>query len=126
MDKQWIAEFYRDRGNNCPVEEFIFSLPAKDQVKVARTVALLEMFGPQLRMPHSRSVEQNLFELRVQCTNTIQRVLYFHYEAERFVMVHGFTKKTQKTPARELDIARNRKADYYRQKEVKQHGQKEK
>ena len=48
------------------------------------------------------------FEVRAKDRQGIYRVLYFADTGKRFVMLHGFTKKTQKTPARDIEIARKR------------------
>lgn len=58
-----------------------------------------------------KKLEKDLFELRSACGGNIQRVIYFHLERDRFIITHGFTKKTQKTPRSEIDhaqIMRNR------------------
>lgn len=49
--------------------------------------------------------EKNLYELRSKVTKNIQRALYFHVEGSRYVITHGFTKKTQKTPPAEIKHA---------------------
>ncbi len=74
----------------------------------ARLVELLIEFGPDLRMPHSRSMGEGLFELRPRGREGIGRALYCYVIGERVVILHGFVKKTQTTPERELKIARKR------------------
>lgn len=74
----------------------------------ARLVELLMEFGPDLRMPHSRSMGDGLFELRPRGREGIGRALYCYVIGERVVILHGFVKKTQATPERELKIARKR------------------
>ena len=70
-------------------------------------------FGSNLGMPHSRAMSDGLFELRVKGQEGIARVFYCTLINKRIVMLHGFIKKSQKTPAKELKIAR------YRMSEVK-------
>lgn len=65
-------------------------------------------FGPNLGMPHTRSMGDRLFELRVKSKEGIARVFYCTLIGERKVILHNFVKKTQKTPNRELKIARCR------------------
>lgn len=65
-------------------------------------------FGPNLGMPHTRSMGNRLFELRVKSKEGIARVFYCTLVGEKIVMLHSFVKKTQKTPNRELQIARRR------------------
>jgi phage-related protein len=57
---------------------------------------------------------KGLLELRVQVASDISRIFYFMPEGSRFVLLHGFIKKTEETPTRELDIAKSRMEDYLR------------
>jgi len=65
-------------------------------------------FGPSLRMPHSRALGGGLFQLRPREREGIGRALYCFVIGERVVVLHAFVKKTQKTPVREVRIARRR------------------
>jgi phage-related protein len=71
-------------------------------------VELLVEFGPSLRMPHSRALGSGLFELRPRGKEGIGRVFYCFVMERRIVILHGFVKKTQGTPKKELNIARRR------------------
>ena len=66
------------------------------------------IFGPDLGMPHTRAMGQGLFELRLKAAEGIARVLYCTVVDRQIVMLHQFVKKTEKTPARELETARRR------------------
>ena len=82
---------------------------ARVQTEIERwPVGILIEFGPDLRMPHSRSMGEGLFELRPRGREGIGRALYCYVIGERVVILHGFVKKTQATPERELKIARKR------------------
>jgi len=74
----------------------------------ARLVELLMEFGPDLRMPHSRALGGGLFELRPRGHEGVGRALYCYLIGERVVVLHAFVKKTPATPARHLQIARQR------------------
>ncbi len=74
----------------------------------ARIAELLMEFGPDLRMPHSRSLGGGLFELRPRGREGIGRALYCFLIGERIVVLHAFVKKTQATPPSELRVARRR------------------
>lgn len=74
----------------------------------AHIVELLMEFGPGLRMPHSRSLSEGLFELRPRGREGIGRALYCFVSGRRIIILHAFVKKTQETPERELRIARKR------------------
>ena len=68
----------------------------------------MELFGPDLGMPHTRSMGGGLVELRIKAPEGIARVFYCTVVERRIVFLHHFVKKTGKTPAKELDIARKR------------------
>ena len=69
---------------------------------------LMKLYGPDLGMPHTRAMGEGLFELRLKAVEGIARVFYCTMIGKRIVMLHQFTKKTGKTPPRELTIARRR------------------
>ena len=68
----------------------------------------MEVFGPDLGMPHTRAMGGGLFELRLKAAEGIARVFYCTVVNRRIVMLHQFIKKSDKTPLKELEIARNR------------------
>ncbi len=74
----------------------------------ARLVELLMEHGPNLRLPHSRSMGDGLFELRPRGRSGIGRAMYCFLVGKRVVVVHAFIKKTQQTPDKELKLARKR------------------
>lgn len=74
----------------------------------AKLVELLVEHGPNLRMPHSRSFGEGLFELRPRGREGIGRAFYCFLVGKRISVVHAFIKKTEETPERELKIARKR------------------
>ncbi len=74
----------------------------------ARLVELLIEHGPNLRLPHSRSMGEGLFELRPKGRSGIGRAMYCFLVGKRVVVVHAFVKKTQQTPEKDLKIARKR------------------
>jgi phage-related protein len=103
----WAIDYYSE-----DVRLGIEALPVGIRASYARLTELLEEFGLDLRMPHSRAMGQGLFELRPKGREGIARVFYCTRVGRRIVILHSFIKKTDKTPQRELDIAR------VRQKEV--------
>ena len=74
----------------------------------ARLVELLIEHGPSLRLPHSRSLGEGLFELRPRSRTGIGRAFYCFMVGKRVTVLHAFIKKTQHTPDRELSLARKR------------------
>ena len=68
----------------------------------------MEVYGPDLGMPHTRAMGDGLFELRLKSAEGIARVFYCTLVGRRVVMLHQFVKKSEKTPLNELKIGRNR------------------
>ena len=68
----------------------------------------MEVYGPNLGMPHTRAMGNGLFEIRAKGKEGIGRVFYCTIVGNRIMMLHCFVKKTDKTPPRELDTARKR------------------
>ena len=89
-------------------ETFLESLNAKEIAKVIRTIELLEQFGNDLGMPHSRHLSDGLLELRIRGTREIR--IFYCFHKKRAVLLHACIKKTQNTLNKELDRARDAKA----------------
>jgi phage-related protein len=66
------------------------------------------LYGPDLGMPHTRAMGEGLLELRLKSAEGIARVFYCTIMGKSIVMLHQFIKKTDKTPPKELAIARRR------------------
>ncbi len=69
---------------------------------------LMEKYGADLRLPHSRAMGQGLFELRCKGREGIGRTFYCTMAGHAIVILHSFIKKTQDTPDREMRLARKR------------------
>ena len=108
----WTVEYYQDERGRYPVREFLDTLPEKDQARILQTAQLLEDFGLQFGAPYVKAVRGKLWELRVRAGRANHRILYFAFVGQRFILLHGFVKKTRKTPAREIEIAERRMAEF--------------
>jgi phage-related protein len=108
----WIIEYYESETGDTPVEEFLDTLDAKSKAKVARTLDLFEEFGIRLGMPYTRHLEKQLWELRIRHGSNRYRIIYFLFTGKTFVLLHGFTKKTDTIPKADLKIAEIRRDDY--------------
>lgn len=71
----------------------------------------------QARYPLIRHIGGDLWELREESQTNIFRILYVFYTGRRIVFLHGFAKKSQKTPPREIEIARRRYQDFLQQEQ---------
>ena len=102
--------------------DFILSLSPKQQAKIYREIDLLEKFGNELHYPHVDTIKgkkyKGLRELRIEFASDIFRIFYFLPKNNLAILLHGITKKKQKTPTRELDTALNRMNDYKRSNEI--------
>jgi phage-related protein len=99
----WFVVFYSER-----VESELAKMPPGFLARFIRYAERMELFGPDLGMPHTRAMGDGLFELRLKAGEGIARVFYCTLIGRRIVVLHNFVKKTEKTPAKELRIARSR------------------
>lgn len=100
--------FYQSRDDEKPFEKFFSELSDKMLAKVLRQIELLADQGIEVKEPHAKHVEGPIWELRVKYSTNICRILYAVCGHNEIVLLHGFVKKTNKIPKRELDIARKR------------------
>ena len=99
----WRVSFY-----SVKLQEEILGLPAGFVARFLRYAERMEVYGPDLGMPHTRAMGDGLFELRLKAAEGIARVFYCTLVGCRVVMLHQFVKKSDKTPLNQLKIARNR------------------
>lgn len=114
------VDYFKKENGECPVQDFLDSLDKKMRAKLLVGFALLEQNGPLLREPYSKPIGDGIFELRAQQGNNITRVLYFFFIGKRAVVTNGFTKKTQKTPPAEIELAKKYRAEYLKREENRQ------
>jgi len=90
------------------VQEDILNLPVTLQARyIALTDRMIE-YGPNLGLPHTDAFGSGLFELRLKGAEGIARVFFCTMVEQEIVMLHSFMKKTQKTPEKELKLAKKR------------------
>jgi phage-related protein len=90
------------------LQRVIMEFPAGIQARTIHLTQRILAFGPNLGMPHSRVMGQGLFELRRKSREGIGRVFYCNLAGQRVMMLHALVKTSEKTPARELKMARDR------------------
>ena len=101
------AVFYRTAGGTEPVLDWLRSLPPEDRRVIGTDLATVQ-YGWPIGMPLCRPLGEGLWEVRSKLrSRRIARLLFFVHEG-RIGVVHGFIKKTQKTPADDLDLGRKR------------------
>lgn len=101
--------FYRTAAGKELVREWLKSLPKQDRRTIGLDLKTVQ-FGWPLGMPLVRKLESGIWEVRSSLDQRIARVL-FTTIGDRMVLLHGFIKKAQKTPAGDIELARSRKAD---------------
>jgi phage-related protein len=109
--KRVPAIFFRTEGGGEPVRDWLkMTLSAEDRKRVGHDIMTVE-YGWPLGMPTCRHLEGGIHEVRTNLSrNRIARVLFYIDKFGRMVLLHGFIKKTQRTPAPDLSLARgNRK-----------------
>ncbi len=94
--RRWKIDFFRDDAHNEPVREWLNSLPDEVRGKLLARIDLLAEHGPTLDFPYTSQVEDRLRELRLRFGKTRYRVLYFFDEQRCGILLHGFTKNTDK------------------------------
>jgi phage-related protein len=100
----WKIEFYDKK-----VEESVKEWPKDILAKFIWVTEMIETFGPaEVGMPHIKPMGQGLFEIRVKACEGIGRALYCAVKGKVVIILNGFIKKTQKTPANEIALARKR------------------
>jgi len=96
----WAIHYYSDS-----VQSEIYALPAGFLARYLRYTDRMEIYGPDLGMPQTRAMGD---ELRLKAGEGIARVFYCTLVGRKIVMLHPFIKKTDKTPSKELVVARRR------------------
>ena len=100
---EWEINYYSNK-----LEETILELPDGLLARYLRLTDLIEEFGPNLGEPHTKSLGEKLFELRIKSKEGIARAFYCTKIGKKVIVLHIYIKKTNKIPKKELEIARKR------------------
>jgi len=98
--------FYKTKAGKEPVREWLKSLPRDDRRAIGEDIKTAQ-YGWPLGMPLIRKLERGLWEVRSNISTGIAR-MFFTVTGGLMILLHGFVKKSQKTPQNELDTARRR------------------
>ena len=99
----WKVTFISEK-----VERDTLGFPAGILAHLLHILELVEEFGPNLGRPHTAPMGDGLFEIRARGKEGIGRSLFCTLKGQEVVILHSFVKKTQRTPKKELDLARRR------------------
>jgi phage-related protein len=101
--------FYRTESGNEPVREWLQGVSKPDKRAIGGDIKTVQ-YGWPLGMPVVRKMDQGLWEIRSRLDKRIARIL-FTVQGEQIVLLHGFIKKSPKTPREDLQLAKDRKAN---------------
>ena len=104
--------FYRTESGKEPVREWLKELPHDDKRQIGEDIKTAQLGWP-LGMPLIRKIDKDLWEVRTRLESGIARV-FFTVDGEYMILLHGFIKKSQKTPQNELKTALTRLGNYKR------------
>jgi phage-related protein len=103
----WEIKYHDEK-----LQEAVLELPAGLLGRYLHLTDRMVQYGPDLGMPHTRAMGVGLFELRLKSQEGIGRVFYCTLVRRQIVMLHQFVKKTDKTPPKELAVARKRMKEW--------------
>lgn len=108
--KKVPAVFYVSNNESEPVKDWLLKLSKDNRKSIGEDIKTVE-FGWPIGMPTCRPMSDGLYEVRTGLADKkIARVL-FCFHSQKMVLLHGFIKKTQKTPKPDLDLAKKRKKE---------------
>ncbi len=100
---EWKITFY-----SAKVEALTLKFPVGILANFLHITEMIEELGPNLGKPYVGSLGSGLFEIRAKGKEGIGRSLYCMAKGKEIVILHSFIKKTQKTPKKDLDLAKKR------------------
>ena len=113
--KRVPAIFFRTEAGGDPVRNWLKGLPLPDDRKrIGEDIKTVE-FGWPIGMPVCKSLGDGLYEVRTSLAqHRIARVLFYIDRKGRMVLLHGFVKKTPKTPDEDMELARSNRKKHQR------------
>ena len=102
---EYSVLFHRDKHGKIPVREFLEKLSLKERAKVLKYIEFLREQNGILDEPYSRHITGKMRELRVDFGRARHRVFYFLFIQKKIILLHAFTKNTEKTPLQEIQKA---------------------
>jgi len=103
-EKTLTAYFYKTPTGNEPVRDWLKKLTSEEKKAIGEDIKAVEFSWP-VGYPQVTKLDKDLWEVRTNLPNGISRVLFTIWK-KYMVLLHGFIKKTQKTPKQDLDHAK--------------------
>lgn len=121
MDEAPILKvvFFRYDAGREPVKEWLRDLPKEDRKTIGEDIKLVQFRWP-LGMPLVRKMESNLWKVRTRLSGGRSARFFFTARQGEMVLLHGYFKKSDKTPTEEMNLARARR-DQWRGKDEQQY-----
>ena len=113
--KKLEAKFYRTQAGNVPGLDWIKELSRDDRKLIGEAIRTVEYTWP-VPPPLVKKLDDHLWEIRETISNLNEARLIFTVDSGICVLLHGFEKKSRKTPQQDLETTDNRRKDYNRQK----------
>jgi phage-related protein len=108
VERNLDAVFFKSENGNEPVREWLLTLPKEERQIIGEDMLKVQYCWP-MGKPLVGSLGSGLWEVRSRLGDRIARVIFL-VEGRTMVLLHGFIKKTQKTPTHELELAVKRKS----------------
>lgn len=108
VSDEWSVVFYVDEKGKELVREFLDSLDLKTKTRFDWSIEQLRIRNITARDPLVKHIEGKIWELREESTTNIYRLMYFFFTGKQIVFLHGFQKKSTKTPRKDIEIAKGR------------------
>ena len=111
------VKFYRDKNDKSEIVEYLDDLKAKgitsknarlNRDKILAYIGALEQYGTRIGQPIVKHIDGIIWELRP----IANRIFFFYWRDNKFVLLHHFVKRTKKTSPREIEMARSKLKDY--------------
>ena len=99
----WQIVFFSEK-----VEEITLSFPKGILANFLHVVEMIQEFGPSLGKPYTAPMGDRLFEIRAKGLEGIGRSLFCTQPGKEIIILHSFIKKTEKTPKKDIDLAKKR------------------
>jgi len=118
------VEFYRDQNGNSEIVEYLDELKERSETsktdrinrdKILAYIGALEQFGTRLGYPIVKHIDGNIWELRP----IANRIFFFYWKDNTYVLLHHFIKKSRKTPPQEIEHARSKLKDFLERQDEK-------
>ena len=110
MPRRLPAVFFQTEAGREPVREWLKGLPKEERRIIGEDIMTVQFRWP-LGMPLVDNLGSGIWEIRSRLANRIARTLFFVHE-EEIILLHGFIKKTRKTPNEDRALALRRKNAY--------------